>query len=152
MTVPLHIKMSILSLRAGVGQVPVPCHLFCLHKDIIRNNLQFWRQLLATSAGLEGTGASGDIVVLDIDDMHPLVCRPINRFVDIVDDVAIMLGDVVLDVDYDKCFCVHILFILSIDLYSHFAICCTAQYGMTKRYDEVLVFPQTLQRINHTLA
>ena len=35
----------------------------------------------------------------------------------------------------------HILFILSIDLYSHFAICPTTQDGMTKRYDEVLVFP-----------
>jgi len=30
---------------------------------------------------------------------------------------------------------------LSINLYSHFAICPTTQDGMTKRYGEVLVFP-----------
>ena len=41
---------------------------------------------------------------------------------------------------------------LSIDLYSHFTICPTTQDGMTKRYGKVLVFPQTVQRINHTLA
>ena len=41
---------------------------------------------------------------------------------------------------------------LSIDLYSHFTICPTTQDGMTKRYGEALVFPQTVQQINHTLA
>ena len=57
---------------------------FCLHKDIIRNNLQFRRQLLATSAGFEGTGAGGDVVMLDIDDMHPLRHCPFDSSIDIV--------------------------------------------------------------------
>ena len=38
------------------------------------------------------------------------------------------------------------------NLYSHFAICSATQDGMAKRHCEVLLLPQTLQRINHALA
>ena len=56
----------------------------CLHKDIIRGHPQFRSQLLAMGAGFEGTGAGGDVVMLDIDDMHPLRHCPFDRSIDIV--------------------------------------------------------------------
>ena len=42
--------------------------------------------------------------------------------------------------------------LLILHFYSHFAICSATQDGMAKRHCEVFLFPQTLQRINHTLA
>ena len=80
----------------------------CLHKDVIRYHLQFRHQLLATSARLERTRASCDVVVLDIDDMHPLKYCLVDSSIDVVNDVAVVLGDVILDVDNYKCFCIHI--------------------------------------------
>ena len=66
---------------------------------------------------------------------------------DCVEDVIGSLGTIVC-----QCLAAGILAEPSDDLYSHFTISPTTQDGMTKRNGEALVFPQTVQRINHTLA
>ena len=59
------------------------------------------------SARLERPRASRNVVVFDIYYVHILCRSPFDGGIDIADDVAIMLGDVVLDVDNDKCFIIH---------------------------------------------
>ena len=78
-----------------------------LHEDIIRNDLHFRHQFLALAARLEHSRSSGDVVMLDVDHMHPLGHSPFDGGIDISDDVSIVFGDVVLDVDNDKCSGVH---------------------------------------------
>ena len=56
--------------------------------------------------------SSGDVVMLDIHDVRTLDCSPFDGGIDVVDDVPIVLGDVVLDVDNDKCFIVHLIHVL----------------------------------------
>lgn len=45
--------------------------------------------------------------MLDISNVHLLSYRPLDGSIDILDDVLVVLGDVVLDVDNDKCPVVH---------------------------------------------
>ena len=45
--------------------------------------------------------------MFDIHNLHPLCHSPFDGGIDVVDDVTIVLGDVVLDVNNDKCFIAH---------------------------------------------
>lgn len=54
--------------------------------------------------------------VLDIDDVHPLRYCPFDSSIDIVNNVAVVLCDVILDVDNDQCFCLHINNFISLTL------------------------------------
>ena len=45
--------------------------------------------------------------MLDIYDVHPLFHSPFDGCIDIVDDVTIVFGDIILNVDNDKCFIIH---------------------------------------------
>ena len=53
------------------------------------------------SARLECTGTCCDVVVLDIGNVHPLRNSPVYSSIDVVNDVAVVLGDVVLDINND---------------------------------------------------
>ena len=48
--------------------------------------------------------------MLDIDNVHSLGHSPFYGGIDIVDDVTIVFGDIILNVDNDKCFFVPYLF------------------------------------------
>ena len=47
------------------------------------------------------------LLVSNIHNLHTLFHSPFDGGIDIADDVPIVFGDVVLDVDNDKCFIVH---------------------------------------------
>ena len=47
--------------------------------------------------------------MLDIDNVHPFGYCPVDSCIDVVNNVAVVLGDVVLNVDNDKCFRLHTL-------------------------------------------
>ena len=55
--------------------------------------------------------------MLDIDNVHPLRNSPVDSSIDILNDVAVVFRDVILDVDNDKCFCLHILFVIKLQSY-----------------------------------
>ena len=64
-------------------------------------------QFLALRSRLECPRTSRDVIMLDVDNVHSLDCGPFDGSINTVDDVSIVLGDVILYVDNDKCFIVH---------------------------------------------
>lgn len=59
------------------------------------------------AARFEGPRGGGGVIMLDISNVHLLSYSPLDGSIDILDDVLVVLGDVVLDVDNDKCPVVH---------------------------------------------
>ena len=64
-------------------------------------------QFLAFATRLERSRACCGVIMLDIDNVQALSHSPFNGSIDVADDVPIVLGDVVLNVDNDKCFVIH---------------------------------------------
>ena len=69
---------------------------------MFRNDMQFRHQLGATGTGLEVPGAGREIVVLNIDDVHTFGHRPRNGRIDMVDNLSVILGNVILQVDHNQ--------------------------------------------------
>ena len=99
---PSHIEL-IDAVRRDESRKRLTCKGIALrlHEDVVRHDLHLWHQFLALSSGLESPRASRDIIVLDIDNQHLLGYSPFDGSIDVVDNVSIVFGDVVLDVDND---------------------------------------------------
>ena len=78
-----------------------------LNKDIARHHLQLRGKLRTLCVRFECPRTGRQIVVLDIDDRHSQIHCPVNGGVDCVDDIPVVLRNVVLNVNYDKCFITH---------------------------------------------
>ena len=49
-------------------------------------------------------------MMLDVHNVHPLGCGPFDGGIDVVNDIAVVFGNIILNVDNDKCFIVlHLL-------------------------------------------
>lgn len=53
---------------------------------------------------LEGSCACGQVVVTDINNIHLAANGPVNRFIDLIDDISAVLCNVILQVNDDHCF------------------------------------------------
>ena len=64
--------------------------------------LQFRNKLGTFGIRLEGARSGGDVVMLDIHDVHTAFLSLFNGCIQIVNDILIMLCDVILDIDDNK--------------------------------------------------
>ena len=59
----------------------------------------------------EGTGSGGQVIVLYIHNFHTTFYRPFDGSIQSVNDVPVVLGDIILYIDDNKGFMVHVIFL-----------------------------------------
>ena len=75
---------------------------FRLYEDIAGNDLHLRYKFRSLSTRFERSRGGSDIMMLDINHVHPLNCSPFDGSIDIANNVPVVLGNVVLNVDNDK--------------------------------------------------
>ena len=80
---------------------------FGLRKDMVGYDVQFRHELRAARAGLEGPRPRRQIVVLDISVPQFVLRCPVDRLVDVFDDLPVVFRDAILQVDHDHCAVFH---------------------------------------------
>ena len=78
---------------------------------MIRDDLEFRHEFCSFCAGLEGARTGGQVIVLYINDFHAAFRRPFDGGIQSVNDVPVVLGDIVLYIDDNKGFMVHVIFL-----------------------------------------
>lgn len=100
------------AFEKGIGQAGSKGPVCSAQQSICRNQTDLFFHSTGKNSlfcPVEGARPGGQVIVLDIDNLHAAFYRPFDGGIDLFDDVPVMPGDVVLNVNHDQCLFAHFL-------------------------------------------